>query len=264
MNAQQITQNNEEKNLIWIKRPYYYFTLPQIRMLVKKEAQIDSSRLIKWMDDYRKDPKLAGQYKPSRLFYIYEQMLTLSIPTKGRLRYTDKIRYTPYLLSNVLEGNFEDTEIDEVITLFANTLYLISIEQDGTIVMNLFNEFFDGFTEEITTSTNESTNDDNNDVERCINKLIEHNYITSDHKEKSLFEEFFSKVLPTFNDLSISEVLEVIAIFATSDVKKAKGSIKSPFKYFESAFRKAIEDLRAQKKQASFIESCETTKKDWF
>ena len=80
----------------------------------------------------------------------------------------------------------------------------------------------------------------------------------------SVGEEFFSKVLPTFNDLSISEVLEVIAIFATSDVKKAKGSIKSPFKYFESAFRKAIEDLRAQKKQASFIESCETTKKDWF
>lgn len=262
MNAQQFNLTNEDKNSIWVTRPYYYFTIPQIRMLWKKEIKLNKERMQKFLDAYNKDPKSAGVYKPSRLFFIYEQMLCLSIPTKGKLRYTNKAAYTPYLLANVLDGDFEEEEIEEAITIFSRDLLLITIEEDHTITMNLFDDTFPGKGTALNAS--DEQDNDSSDVDRCINKLIEHNYITSDHKEYSLFKEFFDKVLPTFDDLSISEVLEVIAIFATSDVKKAKTTIKSPFKYFEPAFRKAIEDLRTKKKQASFSEDCQSTKKDWF
>ena len=263
MNAQQNTQSIEEKNLIWIQRPYFYFTLPQIRMLCKKEAKIDSERWLKWMETYRKDPKLAGQFKPSRLFYIYEQMLTLSIPTKGRLKYNEKVYYTPALLAGVLEGDFTSEDIEEAITILEKYLFLITIEDDKTIVINLFNDFFSGFSGE--TTNDDIRKDDSLDaaVEKCINKLIEHNYITSDHKELSDFKKFFKEVLPMLKDLSLPEIEQIIGTFATSGVKKAKRPIDEKFKYFEPSFRDAINRYRTEKKKKEFAEACESTKKDW-
>lgn len=257
MNAQQFNLTNEEKNSIWIPRPYYYFTLPQIRMLWKKEFSLNKTRMKKFMSDYDNDPKSTSVYKPSRLFFIYEQMLCLSIPTKGKLRYTNKVPYTPYLLANVLEGDFESEEIDEAIQIFEKELFLITIESDLTISMNLFDDSFPGKKAE---KNNDETEED--DFNRFTEKVISTGYIAKDNKEIQTFNEFFKKIIPTLDDLSTAEIMQII-FNINKDSKKSKATIKSEFKYFESSFRKAIEDLREKKKQASFAENCDLEKKEW-
>lgn len=256
MNAQQFNLTNEEKNSIWIPRPYYYFTLPQIRMLWKKELSLNKARIKKFMADYDRNPKLTSVYKPSRLFFIYEQMLCLSIPTKGKLRYTNQVPYTPYLLANVLEGDFESDDIEEAIQIFEKELFLITIESDLTITMNLFDDSFPGKKSE---KNNDDADEENN---RFTEKVISTGYIAKDSKEIQKFNEFFNKVIPTLDDLTTKEIMQII-FNINKDSKNSKATIQDKFKYFEKSFRKAIETLRENKKQASFAENCDLEKKEW-
>lgn len=255
MNAQLTTQTNEERLSIWIPLPYFYFTQPHIKMLCKKEQSLNRERLKKWKEENEKNPKTANPYRESKLFYVYQQMLCLSIPTHGKLRYNDRVGYNAGLLASVLDGDFWEEEITEILKIFEEELYLISIDVDKTIVMNYFDDSFPGQSkadEVISESKGKKGRSDLEGLTTYTQKLIEWEYIKANHKQLDKFEEFFKKVIPTLTDFTEGEIKDIIYKFIHDDVPTLKEPIKSHLSVFEKSFRKSIEDVRKKRSEAEF------------
>lgn len=235
---------------IWIARPHYYFTSPPIRRLIKYEERLNAELYKK----IQSDKSYVGVFRPIRLFVIYEQLLCMSIQTNGILRY-GQTAYTPFLLADVLDGNFDSKEIEQAIKALED-ISLLKIDESGSIILTCF-------TQEIPTTAdslavnNPLPPDENKKEEKekpahspCVQLLIKEGYLNEDDRmnvKKSKiqdFENYITFIRNKNSKLTIRDLYEMVSLFLKDlkDSGKKPDSITSRLAYFSKSMEKAIKD----------------------
>lgn len=235
---------------IWIARPYYYFMNPLIRRLIKYEERLNAELYKK----IQSDKSYVGVFRPIRLFVIYEQLLCMSIQTNGILRY-GQTAYTPFLLADVLDGNFDSKEIEQAIKALED-ISLLKIDESGSIILTCF-------TQEIPTTADSLAVDNplplspegKKQEEKpthspCVQLLIKEGYIFDDDsknvKKSKIqdFENYLTFIKNKNAKLTIRDLYEMVLLFLKDlkDSGKKPDSITSRLAYFTKSMEKAIKD----------------------
>lgn len=241
----------QQNSLIWIQRPYYYMTQPHIKTLIKVENELNIQKMKEFIARYREEQKCYF-YKPARLFLMYEQMLYLSIPTHGVLRYSDKCVYTAKLLSYALDGEFDESEVEEALEIFEKQIHLISKDDKGVIYLTYFDSSVPGIgralVEEL--EAKESSSEDGNIFTSMLVKL---GYLKKNDSQVELFDDYFEsriKELP----ITTEKIKEIIAIFVKRDVPKLKQKPKDKFAVFKTSFENALKKLKSDEDEINLEE----------
>lgn len=215
---------------IWTTRPYYYFTLPYIRILLK-------------------------QKDAPKLFLFYEQLLCLAVPTNGQLRYTEKCPYTPFLLASILEGyrvsdgidGFTEDQVEEFVDILKK-LEILDVLEDGTIVLNHMDELVPraSTAKTVEISNQESIVDEDKHSKFTIH-LVKAGYLTK-KDDLNNWDNFFNNNIDKALDRGVTEeqILEALTLYVTKDVPnylKEKGRINNKLNFFQKSFLKKIDDL---------------------
>lgn len=247
---------------IWIPRTHYYFTSPLIRRLIKTEERLNSEIIKKAVSE-----KMC--YKPIRLFLIYEQLYCMAIKSDGVLRYGVTF-YTPYLLADVLDGNFTTEEVEVAINELVN-IGLIVIDENHSIILTDFKDeipdkgdalLAESESKEVTTTATS----ENPPFSSLVGLLIEGEFISKNdrlNKKGSKiedFENFFINLKKSNPSLSEDEIKKII--LSVLDAWKNRDSnldpIKSTFAYFSKSFNQALK-VKATKKLEKTVDELDYT-----
>ncbi len=235
---------------IWIARPHYYFTSPLIRRLIKYEERLNA-------DLYKKiqsDKSFVGVYRPIRLFVIYEQLLCMSIQTNGVLRYGQSA-YTPFLLADVLDGNFETQEIEQAIKALED-IGLLKIDESGSIILTCFKDDIPTTADSLAVdnplplSPKENKQEEKPAHSPCVQLLIKEGYLFEDDsknvKKSKIqdFENYLTFIKNKNSKLTVRDIYEMVLLFLKDlkDSGKKPESITSRLAYFTKSMEKAIKD----------------------
>ncbi len=252
---------------IWIARPHYYFTSPLIRRLIKYEERLNAELYKK----IQSDKSFVGVFRPVRLFLIYEQLFCMSIQTNGVLRYGQSA-YTPSLLADVLDGNFQSSEVEQAMVALED-IGLIHIDEKMTIILTCF-------TEEIPTTAGslsaaaadeqvlpEEKEKEQSNFSPYVQLLIKGGYLFEDdskNRKKSKiqdFEAYFVDIQKKNPKLTDKDLYDMVLLFL-KDIKESKTrveSITSKIAYFSKSMEKAISD----RNQADIKKSVDSMDYDW-
>lgn len=223
---------------------------PLIRRLIKYEERLNAE-LFKKMQS---DKSFVGVFRPVRLFVIYEQLLCMSIQTNGILRYGQSA-YTPTLLSDVLDGNFDPEEIEQAIQALED-IGLIKIDESRSIILTCFSQDIPTTTDSLSVDNplpeekNQETKEDKPQCSPCVQLLIREGYLFEDdskNKKKSKisdFENYIANLQNKNSKLTPKELYQMIQLFLKDmkDSGTGPNAITSKIAYFMKSIEKSLKD----------------------
>ncbi len=231
---------------IWIARTHFYFQNPLIKRLIKCEERLNAELYKK----IQVDKTYVGVFRPVRLFLIYEQLFCMSIQTNGVLRYGQSA-YTPALLADVLDGNFNSEEVEQAIVALED-IGLIKIDDARSIILTCFTPDIpttaDSLAVENPLPTAEEQEKSN--YSPCVQLLIKEGYIFEDdakNRKKSKIQDFecyFDDLKKKNPKLTDKDLHDMVLLFL-KDIKESKtkvDSITSKIAYFSKSMEKAIKE----------------------
>ncbi len=234
----------ERTNRLWLALPYYFFSKPSIKIILR-----DS--------------------KGDRLILLYMQLLCMSIQNEGEVVYSPTCRsFTLYTLAVSLEGNFSVEELEKLLPILKDRSLIDYEEPEDPKQFKLLIKIIDFDTdfpltrEAIAVEREErksesSSNGIHKEHHPFTIQLIDNGYLTRFDNNLSDYDDYFKEMTSKFSKfLTIQRMSEgideIYSRFLQSETK-----INSKIKWFKECYSNLIHGWRkiqvtGEKEKTSF------------